>query len=1190
MGAVRVAHVLHIHRAECADALVEPLAQVLADPRDDPFADEVISVPTRGIERWLAQRLSHRLGAESGESGESGICAGVAFGSPSRLVAGVLADLAEPAGDAAPDDDPWAPERLVWPLLELIDDCIAEPWCAPLAHHLGAGADDPAAGRRLGVAGRLARLFSSYATQRPGLVLSWAEGGGISTAPIAVPGADDLGWQIELWRRLRARLATASPAERLAAVERRLITDPTATTLPGRLSVFGATRLPETQLRVVIALARHRDVHLWLPHPSPALWQSVAEHPRSSPRRADSPLAARHPFLASMARDSIELQQRLVTLAAAIGTELRDVRHGSGRASTGDAARSVVPAAPTEPTVPRVLAALHQALAADDPTPGLHRLEPDDRSVQVHSCHGRARQVEVLREVVTGLLADDPTLQPRDIVVMCPDVEAIAPLISATFGLGSATMPSGPEGDRVQWHPGQHIPIRLADRSLRQTNAHLALLSSLLDLPASRLTASELLDLAAAPAVRQRFSFTDDDLARLRTWVIDSGIRWGEDAERRARFGLPHVLQGTWRFGLDRLLAGVAVGGEDAYRYLGTALPLDDVESTDVDLAGRLAELADRLGVVLDSFEGRHPVGAWMTRLGEALDLLAGDDPEASWQGVEARRLLTDLEASAAAHDELPLRLPDVRALLQRHLVGRPTRAGFRTGALTVCSLEPMRAVPHRVVCLLGLDDGTFPRSGPRDGDDLLLRDPWIGERDRRSEDRQLFLDAVLAAREHLIVLYSGADERLGTTRPPAVPVGELLDALDRTVTTADSRPVREHLTVHHPLQPVDARNFIDGALGRPGPFSRDAHACGAALQVRDAGHPVPDGAPRVLLPTPLPVRPVGESDIDLDDLIALLEHPAKWFVRNKLGVWLPGEDDEVDDHLPLRLDGLQKWQIGDRLLQACLTGVDHHQALGAENRRGMLPPRALGRSTLNEVDQTVLPIARAALDHLGGRAAGVPAGPERVGDLDVDVDLPGGGRITGTVTGVVTPAATDEGRSGERTVVRAIYSRLGAKHRLRAWVQLLALAADGRRPVRAAVTIGRAAGRRPAASVSTLTAPAEPVALQRLGELVRLRRRALREPLPMPVDVALAYARCRHGGDAEEQALAEAARAWDRWGMIDDPYHELCWGVAAPLGVFRAAPARDEQAWAPDDGTRLGVYARRVWDPLLAHEEVRTR
>ncbi|MFN8078871.1 MAG: exodeoxyribonuclease V subunit gamma [Kineosporiaceae bacterium] len=1153
---------LQIHRAEGAEALVGPLASLLAGPRDDAFAPEVISVPTRGIERWLAQRLSHRLGALSiGTSvGEAGICAGVVFDSPSRLTAGVLSELS--ASD--PDDDPWAPERLVWPLLDLIDTHLGEPWCASLAHHLGADADEPAAGRRLAVAGRLARLFASYATQRPSLVRGWATG----DRHAATADAGDLAWQVELWHRLRERLATPSPAERLAEVEQRLLSDPTATTLPGRISIFGATRLPETQLRLLVALSRHRDVHLWLPHPSPALWRSANDHPRSSPRRADSPVVARHPFLASMARDSIELQQRLTTTAEAVGIDLRDVHH--------DAPDPGADAAPT------MLAALHRALAADDPTPGRHRFDPTDRSVQVHACHGRARQVEVLREIVTGLLADDPTLHPRDIVVMVPDVEAIAPLISATFGLGGAAVDTGSPGDAVQWHPGQHIPIRLADRSLRQTNAHLALLATLLDLPASRLTASELLDLAAAPAVRHRFGFTDDDLARLRTWVIDAGIRWGEDAERRARFGLAHVLQGTWQFGLDRILTGVAIGGDEAQRYLGTALPLDDVESTDVDLAGRLAELVDRLSVVLGSFEGAHPVAAWMARLGEALDLLAGDDPDAGWQGVEARRLLVDLTATAADHEALPLRLPDVRSLLAGHLVGRPTRAGFRTGALTVCSLEPMRAVPHRVVCLLGLDDATFPRSGPRDGDDLLLRDPWIGERDRRSEDRQLFLDAVLAAREHLVVLYSGADERLGTARPPAVPVGELLDALDRTAATDDGSPVREHLTVHHPLQPVDERNFTPAALGRPGPFSRDAHAYRAAVRARDLGPPVADGAPRVLLPTPLPVRPVADdtddgSAIDLDDLIALLEHPARWFVRTQLGVWLPGEDDEVDDHLPLQLDGLQKWKIGDRLLQACLAGVDHHQALGAENRRGVLPPRRLGRTTLEQVDATVLPIARAAREHLDGDRAGGGAT-----DLDVAVDLPGGGRVTGTVTGVV---GQSEGR-----VVRATFSRLGAKHRLRAWVQLLALAADGRHPVRAAVTIGRAGGRRPAAAVATLTAPSEPVALQRLGELVRLRRRALREPLPMPADVALAYARCRHGGDAEEQALAEAARAWDRWGMIDDAYHVLCWGEAAPLRVFCGAPSRDEQAWSPHDGTRLGVYARRVWDPLLAHEEVLTR
>ena len=92
-----------------------------------------------------------------------------------------------------------------------------------------------------------------------------------------------------------------------------------------------------------------------------------------------------------------------------------------------------------------------------------------------------------------------------------------------------------------------------------------------------------------------------------------------------------------------------------------------------------------------------------------------------------------------------------------------------------------MRSVPHRVVCLLGLDDDAFPRKAPRDGDDLLLDDPWIGERDPRSEDRQLLLDALMAASERLIITYTGNDERTNKRRPPAVPVGELLDTIDDT-------------------------------------------------------------------------------------------------------------------------------------------------------------------------------------------------------------------------------------------------------------------------------------------------------------------------------------------------------------------------------------------------------------------------
>jgi exodeoxyribonuclease V gamma subunit len=1150
--------VLHVHRSERADALVAPLAAVLSSPPDDPFTPDVVAVPTKGVERWLAQRLSHVLGADPGT--QSGVCANVAFGSPGRLVASVLSE----ALDLEPAADPWDHDKLVWTVLDVVDACSTQPWCAVLGRYLGPADDARRRGRRLALARHVAGLFTSYGVQRPRLVTAWAgrradgegpdgegpdgegpdgegpDGEGPDGDGAGQPIPDDLSWQPELWRRVRARLGAPSPAERLDSAVA-AITDGTALLdLPARLSVFGPTRLPTDQLRVLGALGRDRDVHLWLVHPSPALWDAVAALPPGPRRRHERPSAARHPLLASMARDVVELQVRLATL------------------TSGDAVDAHHPA-PAPPGT--LLGALQQRLrddTGDDPGdggPAPHRLDPADRSVEVHACHGRARQVEVLRELLVGFFAADPTLEPRDVLVMCPDVEAVAPYVAATFGVAA----DGEQADAV--HPGQTLRVRLADRSLRQTNPQLALLGTLLELADGRVTASQVLDLAASPPVRRRFGFDTDDVERLREWAGEAGARWGEDVARRARFGLPTLRQGTWDAALDRILLGAAMA-EEGHRFVGPALPLDDVDSTDIELAGRFAELLDRLGDVLTRLDGAGPVAGWLDVLDDALDLLADAPHDQAWQGVQARQVLTDVRVAAREHGELPLRLPDVRALLADRLAGRPTRAGFRTGALTVCSLEPMRAVPHRVVCLLGLDDGVFPRRGSGDGDDVLLRDPCIGERDRRSEDRQLFLDAVVAAGERLVVLHTGADERTGAPRPPAVPVGELLDALDRTARAVDGRPAREHVVVRHPLQPVDERNFAAGALHRAGPFSFDAAAHRAALAGRG------DRVGRLpFLGRPLPAPPRPDA-IDLDDLVAVLEHPARWFVRTRLGMTLPGDDEDVVDRLPLELDALARWQIGDRLLAARLAGVPRDRATNAEWRRGEVPPRELGRATLAAVGDQVVPVAAAVEPHL----VGVPE------VVDVTADLPSSATLIGSVAGVHDGA-----------VVRSVFSRLGAKHRLRAWVQVLALATA--RPDRSwrAVTVGRAGGSRPAATVSVLAAPSAVVAAQRLDELVRLRERALREPLPLPAATAHAYARSRYAGDVEEQALEAARTTWAGSREVDDRYHAVVWGERAPLGDLLGTPDATERSWFPDDGTRLGLLARRVWEPLLHAERVRT-
>src|SRR6478735_1002227 len=685
---------LRLHRAPRADQLAEALGTLLATPPDDPFAQELVLVPARGVERWLSQRLSHRLGR--GDT-DDGVCAGVEFRSPRSLVAELTGTV---------HDDPWAPDALAWPLLEVIDESLDEPWSRTLARHLGHfDTGDEAEfrrGRRYSVARRLAGLFASYAVQRPQLLVDWL--GGHATDGCGGDLDDDLAWQPPLWRALADRVDAPPPHVRQAEAVARLrqgVTD-----LPPRLSLFGHTRMPVTEIELLAALAHAHDVHVWLPHPSDVLWRALADESGLVPRRSDqSHRRVDHPLLATLGRDVRELQRSLAVTGAV------DHHHDG-------------PPAPDT-----LLGWLQSDLAANEVRPAGRALAEDDRSVQVHSCHGPARQVDVLREVLLGLLEDDRTLEPRDILVMCPDIETYAPLITAGFGLGDVV---------EDGHPAHRLRVRLADRALTQTNPLLGVAAQLLDLAGGRATASAVLDLAQAAPVRRRFGFTDDDLDTMTAWVRESGVRWGFDREHRDAFGLAGYQQNTWRAGLDRVLSGVVMSA-DAQAWLDTTLPLDDVGSTRIELAGRFAEYVDRVRSVTDRLDGSRPLADWLGALGDGIDVLTRVGRDDGWQVGQVQRELAGVAADADTLAGTALRLPDVRALLASHLAGRPTRANFRTGTLTVCTMVPMRSVPHRVVCLLGLDDGVFPRFGLADGDDVLARRPVTGERDVRSEDRQLF-------------------------------------------------------------------------------------------------------------------------------------------------------------------------------------------------------------------------------------------------------------------------------------------------------------------------------------------------------------------------------------------------------------------------------------------------------------------
>lgn len=1099
---------LHIHRSERADTLVAALADILAIAPSDPFAREVVAVPTRGMERWLTQQLAGQLGTSAGRA--DGICAAIEFPLPGRLLGDALA-----AGSGVDlDRDPWSAERLVWPLIEVTAELIDEPWLAPLASHL-----NHVGGRRYTRLRHLAGLYAHYALNRPELINEWAAGS----------GGDH--WQPELWRRLRASLEVPSGPERLALAREALISAPDLVALPERLTFFGLTRLASAHVQLLAALAARREVHLMLLHPSPVLWDAVAQAGLSAPlqRRHDhSSELARHRLLASWGRDSRELQLMLAGTAA----PSTDLHHASG---AGESAQ--------------LLGTIQADIRADRRPPGppllggapdeRRVLDPQDTSIAIHACHGRTRQVAVLREAIMHRLADDPGLEPRDIIVMCPDIEEFAPLIQAAFGSGESR-----EGE---------LRVRLADRSLRQTNPLLAVAARLLELASARLSASEVLDLIDAPPLRWRFSLSDDDVARLRGWVVDAQIHWGLDGAHRGAWKLATVEAGTWLCGLQRLLLSAAVSDGGTELFAGV-LPAAEVDSSDIELVGKLAELLDRLASAIDALAGPHSVSGWADALSTAVDSLAGVPLRDGAQRQELAGLLEAVVADAGGASDVRLSQAEARALLAERLQGRPTRANFRTGHLTVCTLHPMRSIPHRVVCLLGLDDQAFPRHAPRDGDDVLAQDPCVGDREGRAEDRQLLLDALMSAQDALIIVYSGHDERTNAELPPAVPVGELLDAIAATARIAGSdntASAAAHVLSHHPLQAFDPRNFNARAPATPWSFDRVALA-GARCLKQSAVGPAPP-----FLAAPLPA-PDAEELVALSDLIAFAERPARAFLRQRLGVSVSRWDDEVKDALPVEFGALERYGVGQRLLEALLGGALWPAAIEAEIARGTLPPGELGRPIVRAVAATAGEIARHAQVFAGAEPR----------TFETNILLGGGRRLTGTVSGV-----------RDSVLLSVAFSRLNPRQRLSAWVRLLALTAAHPDVAWEAVTVGRAATREATVAVARIPPLAgsphgrAELARGELDRLLVLREEGLTRPLAIPGRAGEAFVAALAGGqDAAAAALREWESGWGRNGWIDredaEAEHRLAFGLALPL----TALARD---------------APRLWDALRARERM---
>ncbi|MGH8127076.1 MAG: exodeoxyribonuclease V subunit gamma [Gammaproteobacteria bacterium] len=935
---------LHVHFGNRIERLADALAEVLANPAEaNTLRPETVVVGHAGMDEWLKRALAARRG----------IAANLEFQQPGSFVWRML----RARDPQLPTNSPLERGPLVWRLYAALTDAGATQ--APDIKRYLEGRDERAP---FELAEALATVFEQYQIYRPDWIRDWEAG---KTSAGAV-------WQADLWRRV-ATGATPNPAQLYEDFARHVTRLAPDNDLSARVSVFGISALAPAYLQLLAALAQTRDVFLFVPNPSQAYWGDIEPESRlarwqlTRPERAEYATSG-HPLLSALGtqtRDFIEL--------------LHDV---PGESESHEHYE--------RPPEKKLLERL-QGDILDLAEPKTHPVEADDESLQIHICHSRQREVEVLHDALLARFEAEPALGPEDIIVMAPNIDDYADHISAVFGAAPAE---------------RHIPWSLADRSVREEHPIPEAMLELLELPESRLRVSDVIGLLELPAVARHYGLDTRSLGDLRRWVENAGVRWGLDGAHREALGLPGEDGFSWRFGLDRLLAGYALAPDQETLWEGVA-PWGEFEGQTARPLGALCAFVDQLAVWRDSLDASRSLVDWASAMHELLALFDPDAADEMAAVNVVRQAVNDL-AEQAERAEFTGAVPRTvarAALAARLAVPRHPRP-FLSGRVTFCALAPMRSIPAKIVWLLGMSEQDFPRRGRPPGFDLITEHPKRGDRARRAEDRALFLEALVAARESFQLSYVGRSERDDGELPPSVVVAELLDVLGRMGAENDD------VVQSHPLQPFSARYTAEPRRG-------------ASYAKEWLGKPTADVRPRVFAPAGPIARDV-EHVVTLDELTRALANPARAF-QQALGIATYSEDALLEDDEPFALDGLGKWTVRDALLARWLEhgdNFDPHSCHAEFAAHGWLPLGAAGHLAYDNAVAEAEQIATALHGVVGD------ASPET---RDIDLVL-GDWQVRGRIPGVYPHAGFVFARAG----------KLRPKYRLAAWLRHVALGAIG--------------------------------------------------------------------------------------------------------------------------------------------------
>ena len=1098
-----------------------------------PLENEVALVQSNGIAQWLKLALAED--AHDDDQGGCGIAAAIDVQLPGsfmwQLYRAVLGK------DEIPETSLLDKAPLTWRLMRLLPGLINQPHFEPLQRFLTADTD---LRKRYQLSERLADLFDQYQVYRADWLADWAAGKHQlrNVRGEAKPLKAENCWQAELWRALLHDVGAEGMAQSRAGVHRRYIEAINSLTeaprgLPARVIVFGISSLPAQALEALAGLARFSQVLLCVHNPCRHHWADIVAD--KDLLRHEYKRQSRKPGM-PVVMDPDALHQHAHPLLAAWGKQGRDYINlldshddpQSYRAIFRDGRIDLF--SESEPDT--LLSQLQDDILELRPLSETRELWPPmqiktDRSIRFHVAHSAQREVEVLHDQLLARFSKDPDLRPRDVIVMVPDIDSYAPHIRAVFG-------------QLDRDDRRFIPFTLADQGQRGRDPLLIAVEHLLKIPDSRFPVSEILDLLDVPALRARFGIDERDLPTLHRWIEGAGVRWGLDAKQREGLGLPEQLeQNSWHFGLRRMLLGYAVGAGAAYDGIE---PYDEIGGLDAALIGPLVSLIDALQVAHSELSQPAAPALWGSRLQAIMQLFFMADSEHDDYLLSQLETLREtwLQTCETVGLEEPLPLTVVREAWLAGLDQGRLSQRFLAGSVNFCTLMPMRAIPFKIVCLLGMNDGDYPRAQPPLDFDLMGSDYRPGDRSRREDDRYLLLEALLSARDQLYVSWVGRSIRDNSERPASVLIGQLRDHLASGWRLAGAHESEDDqkrdpgqqllhaLTVEHPLQPFSAKYFRESPEFFS--FAREWQVLHETVTEK--------GDVRALQ------KHQQEEPLSLMQLQDFLRNPVKHFFSQRLKIFFEVAEAPLADEEPFVLDALERYGISDSLLQAALSDPEHVQAsLEAQATRlqssGVLPMAGFGSLLQTELLEP-LPDLVARYQELLIRwplrlHSALPVNYEHQG---VELD--------GWLDGLY------QNPENELLAITAIPNAIGARkarkwHRLsKPWVNhLVACACD--LPLTTALV----------ASDETLLLPPldKEFAKRTLNDLLLAWQQGMQRPLPIAVKTAFAWL----SQTDETKAEAAARKAFDGDGQNSKGERAESTALARQFPDFDALLASEE-------------------------------